>query len=269
MYHGWSSMAMHCHAWSRTTMHGHAWPYMATGLLSNKARHILRSSDASDSPAVTQATRHHPHALYDVPVQHPAYCASSARCVRPFSVPPFSLPLYDVCDCGHRYTLQSPSSRLPWRHIDFCMARLPHFPHVPHLPLSLVPLDHPARIAALAWRHVRSAAIHDPRSILVHGFTDALHTALAPPRRRVHATRLFARRPLASRRHVTGRTIASNLITTICTPPPPSVLIDSTARLRARSSTPPPRHLVHVFAVSPDSLLHLVMCLAWLQATKP
>ncbi|KAJ6470962.1 hypothetical protein C8R45DRAFT_937118 [Mycena sanguinolenta] len=39
MYHGWSCMAMDCDAWSCVTMHGHAWPYMATGLLSNKARH--------------------------------------------------------------------------------------------------------------------------------------------------------------------------------------------------------------------------------------
>ncbi|KAJ6467826.1 hypothetical protein C8R45DRAFT_1171312 [Mycena sanguinolenta] len=41
MYHGWSCMAMDCHAWSCVAMHGQAWPYMATGLLSNKARHTI------------------------------------------------------------------------------------------------------------------------------------------------------------------------------------------------------------------------------------
>jgi hypothetical protein len=40
-----------------------------------RLRSLLRSSDASDSPATTQTTRYRPYALYDIPVPHPPSCS--------------------------------------------------------------------------------------------------------------------------------------------------------------------------------------------------
>ncbi|KAJ7764739.1 hypothetical protein B0H16DRAFT_427820 [Mycena metata] len=191
------------------------------------------------APATTQATRHRPYALCDIPVPHPAYCASSARCA-PHSLSRLSLSTTRATAAITTHCAHHPPTRFGVSLVSASDDRSAAvFPHVRLTTfLSLVPLDHPR--CPSVQRPQRSNA-----QPTIHPGTRACCTATlrwlcaphrAGPDRRVHATRLFA----CTWRRPTTQTPSNS--PQLATPQPPPVLVASTAHLRPPAIAPSARH---------------------------